>query len=118
VWVIVVIAVVVAIAAYLAGRPAWLERLREQRAAGRSEASDLDRWIAPKFDGLRIAGIALAVVILYFTGIGVVAVLVVGGLLALYLWALSAARNRAAAPSPDDADAPVTVPAGPDPGAP
>jgi hypothetical protein len=118
VWVIVVVAVVVAIAAYLAGRPAWLERLREQRAAGGSEASDLDRWIAPKVDGLRIAGIALAVAILFFTGIGVVAVLVVGGLLALYLWALSAARNRAAAPSPDDADAPVTVPAGPDPGAP
>ena len=124
VWVIVVVAVVVAIAAYLAGRPAWLERLREQRAArgtaGGSGASDLDRWIAPKFDGLRIAGIALAVVILYFIGIGVVSVLVVGGLLALYLWAISTARNRAA-DTPSEgagAEAQVTVPAGPDTGSP
>jgi hypothetical protein len=122
VWVIVVVAVVVAVAAYLAGRPPWLERLREQRAApgtaAGSGASDLDRWIAPKYDGLRIAGIALAVAILFFTGIGVISVLVIGGLLALYLGAISAARNRAAVPPPDGADAPVTVPAGPDTGSP
>jgi hypothetical protein len=96
--IVVVFAVIVAVAAYLLGRPAWITSVSHRLSSGATSAnggSDLDQWIAPRHDALRIAGIAAAVIILFITGIGVLAVLVIAGLLALYLWGIAAATGRA-----------------------
>ena len=96
--IVVVAAAVVALAAYLLGRPAWITGL-SNRLSSRSDAapggSDLDQWIASRHDALRIAGIAVAVIILFITGIEVLPLLLVAGVLALYLWGISAATRRA-----------------------
>ena len=106
--IVVVVAVIVAIAAYLLGRPAWITNISHRLSSGGTAASggsDLDQWIAPRHDALRIAGIAAAVIILFITGIGLLSVLVAAGLLALYLWGISAATRRAS----DDEPAPGAV---------
>ncbi len=101
--VVVVAAVIVAVAAYLLGRPAWIAGLSDRlRSESTSEpgGSDLDRWIAARHDALRIVGIAVAVIILFITGINLFPVVVVAALLALYLWAISAATQRTADDEP------------------
>jgi hypothetical protein len=104
--IVVVVALVVAIAAYLLGRPAWITNLSSRLKSGRTSeqgGSELDRWIAPRRDALRIAGLAVAVIVLFITGIGLGSLLVVAGLLALYLWGISTATRRA----PEDDQEPV-----------
>jgi hypothetical protein len=104
--IVVVVALVVAIAAYLLGRPAWITNLSNRLKSGRTSeqgGSELDRWIAPRRDALRIAGLAVAVIVLFITGIGLGSLLVVAGLLALYLWGISTATRRA----PEDDQEPV-----------
>jgi len=59
-------------------------------------ATQADRFIASHYDGLRVAGIALGVVLLLTTGIGFVPVIVIGLVVALYLWVLAVLRGRAA----------------------
>lgn len=106
--VVVVVALIVAVAAYLLGRPAWITRVSHRLSSegtSTTGGTDLERWIAPRHDPLRIAGIAVAVIILFFTGIGLLPVLVVAGLLALYLWGISTATRRAS----DDEHEPVGV---------
>lgn len=96
--IIVVVALIVAIAAYLLGRPAWVTGLSDRlKSATTSEpgGSGLDRWIAPRHDAMRIVGSAVAVIVLFIAGIDLLSVLVVAGLLALYLWGISAATRRA-----------------------
>ena len=108
------VALVSAIVAYLAGRPAWLGRLSErtsQLVASSPGGSELDRWVAARYDTLRIGGIVVAVVIIFITGFEIIPVIIVGGLLALFLWAIWASNNRAtrAAPTPAPDEAPVEV---------
>jgi hypothetical protein len=95
--IVAVTAIVIGVVAYLAGRPRWLTRLGERGSrltAPGPEGSELDRWIGAHFDALRIAGVALAVVVVFFTGIELVPVILVAGALALYLWAITEARRR------------------------
>jgi hypothetical protein len=96
------VALVGAAVAYLAGRPAWVRRAVErasQLLSSRPAGSELDRWVAEHYDPLRVAGVVVALAILLVTGIELVPLVVVGALVALFLWAISASRHRAAAPS-------------------
>lgn len=106
--IIVVTAVLVGVIAYLAGRPAWLLRLRTRLSVLTEPAeggSELDRWVSAHYDALRISGIAIAVGTVFLTGIALVPVLIVAAVLALYLWAIGAMSRRADATPSDVADA-------------
>ena len=84
-----VAALVVGVVAYLAGRPAWVTRTV---AAARSpETYD---WMAGHHDLLRLAGIGVAAVALFLIGLQLWAVVVIGVILAGYLWLLSEAKQR------------------------
>jgi hypothetical protein len=90
-------ALVVAIGAYLAGRPAWVARLSERTRELTTQGeggSELDRWIAAHLDVLRVVGVGIAVVAVFLIGLELVPLLLVGAILALYLWAIAAARAR------------------------
>lgn len=94
---IAVIGVVVAVAAYLAGRPRWFTRVVARTGAlvrGRPSGSELAIWASARADALRVAGIAIAVLILLIVGVGLVSFLVVGGLLGLYVWGLDVLRRQ------------------------
>jgi hypothetical protein len=109
------VALVSAVVAYVAGRPAWIGRLSErtsQLITSSPGGSELDRWVAANYDRLRIGGIVVAVVVIFITGFEIIPVLVVGVLLALFLWGIWASNNRAthAAPTPEPDDVtPVEV---------
>ncbi|MFO7548102.1 MAG: hypothetical protein R6X29_04410 [Acidimicrobiia bacterium] len=96
---IAVTSVVVALAAYLAGRPAWMQRIAASTAPA-SGGSDFDRWVAGHHDLLKLTGIGLAVTAVFVIGFEPVAVIVIAGLLALWLWGISAARRRVSATVP------------------
>jgi len=115
-----VIGVVVAIVAYLAGRPRWFVRLiawSRRTAAERPSGSELEHWVSGHVDLLRWGGLIVAALILFFTGIGWISVIVVGVLLGLYLWGIAVLDQRARAraggegggaePPPTPADATV-----------
>ena len=94
VWVAVAGAIV-AVAAVLAGRPSWLEAIGRGVAQLFGVASDLTipdtgagRWMAAHIDPLRVAGIAVALVVLLFVTRSPTAVLVVVLALAAYKLAL------------------------------
>jgi hypothetical protein len=92
------VALVGAVVAYVVGKPAWIGRLSERASdlvASSPRGSKLDRWVAGHYDLLRIAGIAVAVAIIFVTGVEIIPVLIVGGLLALFLWSISASNSRA-----------------------
>jgi hypothetical protein len=98
-----VVAIVISIVAYLAGRPAWIGaagRRWTQLTTATPEGSELDRWVAARFDLLRLAGIAVALVIVFLIGLELLPVLGIGALLGLYLWAITAARQRIAGLQP------------------
>ena len=96
VW-IAVAGAVVAVAAFLAGRPEWLDAMGRGFAKLFGVASDLStpdtsagRWMAEHLDLLRIAGVAVAVVVLLFVTGSLTAVMVVILALAVYELALGA----------------------------
>ena len=96
VW-IAVAGAIVAVAAFLAGRPEWLDAMGRGFAKLFGVASDLStpdtaagRWMAEHLDLLRIAGVAVAVVVLLFVTGSLTAVVVVLIALAVYELALSA----------------------------
>ena len=99
---VLVIASVVAIALYLAGRPQWVSDV----LPGGADGVGLNRWVAAHYDILRLAVIALAVLVLFLTGLSIVSVVVVIALLALILWWLARARDQ------DQGGAFVSPPAG------
>ena len=89
--------VIVVVAAVLAGRPSWLAAIGRGVAELFGVASDLStpdtragRWMADHLDLLRIAGVAVAVVVLLFVTSSLTAVIVVIVALAVYELALSA----------------------------
>ncbi len=103
---VVVGGVVVALIAYLLGRPTWLGNLAErwrQTTAASPDGSDLERWISAHHDLLVIVGILVAVVTLFLWGIDLASVMVISGGLSLYLWAIAGARG----PTPDGSDTQV-----------
>ncbi len=89
--------VIVVVAAVLAGRPSWLQAIGRGVAELFGVASDLStpdtragRWMAVHLDLLRIAGVAVAVVVLLFVTGSLTAVILVIVALAVYELALSA----------------------------
>ena len=96
VW-IAVAGAIVAVAALLAGRPEWLDAMGRGFAKLFGVASDLStpdtsagRWMAEHLDLLRIAGVAVAVVVLLFVTGSLTAVIAVIVALAVYELALAA----------------------------
>ena len=101
--VLAVVALAVGIVAYLAGRPVWITGLGQRWSALTApnvEGSRLDRWIADRFDVLRIVGVALALGVVVRIGLELPWLLLIGVLLGLYLWAITAAGQRIAALEP------------------
>ncbi|HSJ70042.1 MAG TPA: hypothetical protein VLA29_00155 [Acidimicrobiia bacterium] len=100
-WTLIVVlgSIAIAIAAYLAGRPAWIGRLTEEvskASAPDAEGSRLGNWIADRHDVLRIAGIVGALVVLYVVGVSLVSGVMIAAGLGLYLWLIAEATRRAA----------------------
>jgi hypothetical protein len=100
-WALIVVvgAIAVAIAAYLAGRPAWIERLTDEikgASAPDGGGSGLGSWIADRHDALRIVGIAGALVILFVTGISLMSVVLISAGLGVFLWLIAEATRRSA----------------------
>jgi hypothetical protein len=96
---ILAIGIIVAVAAYLVGRPKWFMRVIawvRDTVRARPSGSDLERFSAAHYDYLRLGGIAVAVVLLFAFGIGWISFIVLALLLAGYLWGLSVLRGRAA----------------------
>jgi len=100
--IVLIVALVVGIVAYLAGRPRWLERLRARMAtAASSERAGRARaWIAAHHDGLRIAGVAVALLVLFIIDLSWLAVIVVALLLGVYLLGIGRLASRAGSPVP------------------
>jgi hypothetical protein len=101
--VVAVAALVVGVVAHLAGRPRWVSDLGQRWTrvtTTTSEGRELDRWVAARFELLRLAGIVVALGIVFLIGLELLPVLVVGALLGLYLWTITAARQRITAVQP------------------
>lgn len=97
--VLAVAAILIAIVAYLAGRPAWFARLTATTGEWTSPApggSRLDRWVAGHSGVLQVVGVLLAVVVFFFVGLDLISIIVIGLLLGGYLWAVAAASRRGA----------------------
>ena len=96
----IVISTVVALVLYLVGRPQWVTTTGAKVSTvmpGSPETGGMNVWIAAHYDLLRIGAVAIALLALFLIGFGIVALLVIGALLALVLWWLAAARDRAVA---------------------
>ena len=92
------IAVLVAVVAYLVGRPRWLmTAIAWTRRQVRAEegGSPLERAVHAHFDLLRIVTLVVGAIVLFIWGIGWWSVLVVGVLVALAEWGLWALNGRA-----------------------
>ena len=96
---IAVVAILVALIAYLAGRPAWLGRLSAALGEWTEPAEDgssrLDRWVAGHAGPLQAGGILVSVAVLFLIGLDLLSIVVIGLLLAGYLWFISSASHRA-----------------------
>lgn len=98
-----VAALAVGFLAYLAGRPEVTAARGLGTTGGTAPGADgrqLDRWLAHHSDGLRIAGVFVALGALVLLGVDLVALVVVGTLLGLFLWSITAARRRNDATEP------------------
>jgi len=99
--------VIVAVAAFLATRPAWVEAMGRGVSKLFGVASDLTapetgagRWAAAHIDVLRVAGVALAVIVLMFMAGSLSAVIVI--VLVLIVYELALAAFLAGVPRPGD----------------
>ena len=90
------VALAAGIAAYLLGRPPWFERtVAWARSVGdEGTGTRLDAWVAGHADAVRIGAVAVAVVVLFLTGIDWVPVAIVGVLLGLLWWGVAVAERR------------------------
>jgi hypothetical protein len=86
-----VIALIVAVVAFLMGKREWLSAARKQAARAYGAGKDVaasDRpfavWIRSHADVVRFAGPIVAVVLLFFVGLSWVSVIVLGALVVLY----------------------------------
>jgi hypothetical protein len=92
--------VVAAVAAYLAGRPRWLQaglawfgRITAPGVGG----SQLERWVNRHYDLIRIGGALVAVVALLLVDLSWGSFFVIAALLGLYLGGVAVLANRARA---------------------
>jgi hypothetical protein len=110
--VVLILAIVLGVAAYLWGRPGWLMALigRVRRATAEGpDGSEVERLADRRFDWLAVGGAAVAVALLILVGVGLWSVVVLGALLGLWLWGLVALRNRARARRASGPDMPSDV---------
>lgn len=90
-------AILIATVAYVASRPDWMERLTVSTGAmldrdvGDSRA---DVWIARYSGLLRALGILIAAAALFFVGLDLLSLVIIGVLLVAYLWVIYAATAR------------------------
>jgi hypothetical protein len=84
--IVLIVALVMGVGAYLAGRPRWLERLGARMAtAASSERADRARsWVVAHRDGLRIGGVAIALIVLFLIDLSWLSVIVVALLVLAY----------------------------------
>jgi len=90
-------AVLVAAVAYIAGRPDWMESLTVSTRAMLDRdvgGSRLDMWITDHSGLLRALGILVAAVALFFVGLDLVSLIIIGVLLVAYMWVIFAATGR------------------------
>jgi hypothetical protein len=93
---VIVISTIIAVVLYFVGRPQWVTTTGEKVGSimpVSPETGGMNGWIAAHYDLLRIVSVAIAVLALFLIGFGIVALLVIGGLLGLVLWWLSRARD-------------------------
>ena len=93
---VIVISTVIAVVLYLVGRPQWVTTTGAKVSSimpGSPETGGMNGWIAAHYDLLRVGAVAIAVLALFLIGFGIVAILVIGGILALVLWWLARARD-------------------------
>jgi len=109
-------AILVAILAYFAGRPVWFTRLTDSARAWTEPeqgVSRMDMSIAHNAGTLQVAGVLIAGVALFFTGLDLISIIVIGVVLGGYLWWISAAVKRTGTQDADNAEADQEVGAGP-----
>jgi hypothetical protein len=90
-------AILVAIIAYVSGRPDWMGRLTTSTQAmldRETGNSRLDVWISDHSGAGSVLGILLAAIALFFTGLELLPLIIIGVLLVSYLWVIYAATNR------------------------
>ena len=94
---VIVIATLIAIGFYFAGRPEWVTSTGA-RVGGLmpGDPGGFGAWVAARYDTIRLLMVAIAVLVLFLTGLDLLAVVIVGALLALSLWWLARARDRVA----------------------
>ena len=100
-----VAAIVVAIVAYLSGRPAWFARLTDSvgdATEPHEGGSRLDRWVAAHAGLLQVVGVVVAALLLFFTGLDLLSLIIIGLVLGGYLWFVSAASRRVSSHSEDE----------------
>lgn len=90
-------AILVAVVAYLAGRPAWFANLTEKARVATEPApggSVVDRWVTAHAGPLRVGGVLLAVAVLFLTGLDLLTVVIIGLLLGGFLWLVAGSEKR------------------------
>lgn len=103
---VLVVALLVALAAHLLGRPPWAERTYaavRRGTATKPGGSDVERAVARHTAAYRIGVLAVGLLVLAITGISLLSVLIVVPLVLLALWGIAVADDRAGARSVDEA---------------
>ncbi|HEX6232679.1 MAG TPA: hypothetical protein VFZ63_06100 [Jiangellaceae bacterium] len=98
-------ALIGALVAYLAGRPAWIERSVKHaaRLVDRSWSNGrFNRWVAGRADLLRIATIGAGTAIIVASGLDPVPVVIVALAVGMCVLAISLSARRAGQRAPDD----------------
>jgi hypothetical protein len=104
-----VVSLLVAVLAYVAGRPPWIERRVVSARASMVRTDGIapfERSISSHAALARMAIAAVAVLILWLTGIGWLSVLIVGAMTAIALWQVTAAEARVGGSSAAPLDGP------------
>lgn len=94
---VLIVVLLSALAAYLLGRPRWLQRsiARGRRMiSSRPQGSELEVWVALHSSLVRISAIVVAVLAIFWTGIDWIPVGIVGALFLLVLWGVGVAERR------------------------
>ena len=106
-WLVGAVALIGAVGGLLLGRPAWLRRAGERRPWVRTVSGQdgrLARWVGEHADGLRIAVLALVVLVVVVTGFHWVALVLALLLGAAALWGIAVAQRGEHLPGERGAD--------------
>ncbi len=95
--VLLVLGALIALVAYLAGTPAWLERASASFTAATAETdggTDLQRWVAGHRGVLIGGAVVVAALLIALFGIGWLEVIIVGAALGLFIWEVNILAAR------------------------